>query len=417
MTSEPITSEPSHVHALFDPASRYNRLRLAAGLDDKMRGYFHWLRSRQDRKETVASSSGMATAPPRRLVVRLSQLETATPADVDVRFLPRADQRKTIDVRLQLQKPKKYLVRYRVWLMDPAFWQRLRKAEPSLSEEPSAEGLLRLVNDETLRSNLEVARILSAIPELEGSVDESGSGRCTALALPDSCDDIDALPEDVFVVIVLDKEAIPSTPEVSGPGSQKEMGKWVAEQIGRLMYLAEKEEIPRITVDDKRAIVNEVLAAALLTEYRSVEPLIFYRAAAEAVREHILARAKRALEENEDKAPESPATSSSWTPEVQAKLAQMTESQLPEPASSTFAALEASTVSMARLEPAVVLKHSQGWEMLRTEQPDRYECFALSEFAKRTTKEIAVLTNKTEIEVDAKIGAGFGQVEEFVQTR
>ena len=202
------------------------------------------------------------------------------------------------------------------------------------------------------------------------------------------------LPEDAEDLTAEWVEGGKPTPSAPAP---KTMDEWIAEEISRLMDDAESGRIPAITVDDKRAIVNEVWVAATFTEYRGADLLSFYRAAAEAVRKHVIDRAEMTLSDLKKKAAEASKTA--------------------ETTSSTFAGLEASTVSMARLEPGTVLEYAKRWTELNETDKKDYDIFALYEFAGRSTKEIALLLGKEESEVQTSLDVIRGTLQTLVSNR
>jgi len=64
--------------------------------------------------------------------------------------------------------------------------------------------LLRLFGGQGNNDPFETARILAAVPELDGEVDETGFCKFRAVELPEQALNLEGLPEHTAVVIVID---------------------------------------------------------------------------------------------------------------------------------------------------------------------------------------------------------------------
>ncbi len=97
------------------------------------------------------------------------------------------------------------LARCRVLFVEPAVFHKLLSMDSlhTPAEAPSVFG--RILKDEFLRDNADAARLLSAVPELDGTVDEMGIGICDAIEIPRSSP---PLPQHLYIVVVIDQPAM-----------------------------------------------------------------------------------------------------------------------------------------------------------------------------------------------------------------
>jgi hypothetical protein len=72
----------------------------------------------------------------------------------------------------------------------------------------------KLFQNERVSANWEVARILSAVPEVEGNLDEHGRGDFQPVPLPENCP-LRCFPADVHMIVVLGA-LVPEAPEREG---------------------------------------------------------------------------------------------------------------------------------------------------------------------------------------------------------
>ncbi len=140
------------IHALFEIDSHYMRLRGSFRLEDKMRGYLHYLKRR-----------GGLTAPPPRgyhtiglricgtelqdmpVRVTLSSEGPALVTQVEAEIDPAAEQRAV-----------------RLFFLDPTILRRMQERVPAIRTARD------LFVEEHVRHNFDVARVLSALPEMAG---------------------------------------------------------------------------------------------------------------------------------------------------------------------------------------------------------------------------------------------------------
>jgi len=190
--------------ALFDPESYYNRLRVCVRLEDKMRGFFHWLSVRDCCAPSATEATGKRG--PLRLVFSAERPEKGVAADVQVDFVRNELGQTSFDLTLQLPREAGGHLRKhtpcRVYLLEQAVLKRLRSVDPSLQSEADDTLPGKVFQNERVATNWEVARILSALPELEGPLDERGRGHFRSVPLPENCP-IRCLPADVHIIVVL----------------------------------------------------------------------------------------------------------------------------------------------------------------------------------------------------------------------
>src|SRR5207248_2918277 len=112
---------------------------------------------------------------------------------------------RTIGLSLQLQNRADFPARpvaCRAYFLEPAVVDRLKAAAAKEgNEKPSLREVFR---DDLVARSFEVARVLAAVPELEGTIDENGACEFHRITLPETCSAI-PLPEEVTIVVVIDR--------------------------------------------------------------------------------------------------------------------------------------------------------------------------------------------------------------------
>jgi hypothetical protein len=102
----------------------------------------------------------------------------------------------------------------RAFLLEPEVVKRLRAILGAAAEAPP-EHILHAFQHEIVAANFEVARLLTALPELEGEIQHPGPvARFGRLPIPAGCDAFPARVEPLQVVIVVHPKA-----EEDGSGS------------------------------------------------------------------------------------------------------------------------------------------------------------------------------------------------------
>jgi hypothetical protein len=262
-------------HPLFDPTSLYSRMRASIRVEDKMRGYFHWLAARAKRvcgtppPSEPRSGAELRREPlvvslcvPERLpswqrycyvcgpevgvldrqevsswVLRAGKREKRADgefrgisADVEL-FITRertgrpglgmlvtdstddwlcwflSMDRENREVRFDREDRE---VRCRAFLLEPEVVKRLAEAL-RMQGAPEHSILDRAFEREVVATNLETARILAAVPELEGEIKDI-TLYSRPLPIPDGYDTFPPRAEPLQVVIVIDSERKMGTP-------------------------------------------------------------------------------------------------------------------------------------------------------------------------------------------------------------
>lgn len=199
LSPPPQTATVPPEHPLVHPASLYSRMRASVHPEHKLRGAMHWLNARAKR-ERLAQAFPLSEEDLRRLAVRLeedkpgitvldaqvAQVEVLLvlpdrqlfqgPISAQVLLVREEDGRRTLGLLLDLPtafggaelEGGSEEWRCRAMLFEPEVVTRLRSvldASPGVSENAV---LRAAVEANVVAGNLEIARILSAVPELEG---------------------------------------------------------------------------------------------------------------------------------------------------------------------------------------------------------------------------------------------------------
>jgi hypothetical protein len=186
-------------HPLFHPASLYSRLRESCKPDDRLRGYFRWLAA-QPVPRAVPPWRNPPPAFADALVFRADRPDEPLPAAVSVALTDEGRSRR-LDIRFQLTDAGDHPgrpVACRAFLLDADVLARLGAARAS--DLPSA--VASAFRPEALR-NFELARVLSALPDIDGCVSAKGQGECRSPAVLENGA---ALPERVRLAIAVQGE-------------------------------------------------------------------------------------------------------------------------------------------------------------------------------------------------------------------
>jgi hypothetical protein len=233
-----MNEEKPRRHPLFSPDSRYSRMRSSVRPENKMRGYFLWLGARAVRRGIEARTNHLpgGALDQRALGLEEPQVNVLDVLEVRPLVLPltfkgvaaveAASRAKLFVVREEdgantlglilrpvpdtlwdlLRERGRPLSACRAFLLEPEVVERLAAALQLPPERSSREHVLRRAfAPETLTDNVEVARILSAVPELEGECSallRKASFR--RLPVPATGDGFPPSPEPPAVVVTID---------------------------------------------------------------------------------------------------------------------------------------------------------------------------------------------------------------------
>lgn len=223
------------LHPIFDPASMYNRLRRPFQPQEKLKGFFHWRRLQAERvirpasiadclaasdrfpvKAGIATPAAAAAAPnptpPHTSVFVCESLDgqpvlrkPASAAVIELRIRRSIREQQPDRLTIDVNKLPHRNVPCRVFLIEAGVVEHLREACLGLAAKDDPEVLERAFADECLGKDLEVARILSAVPDLDGEVNRYGYVHIEA-QVPAGTPGLD---DRVFVVLVVGDVATP----------------------------------------------------------------------------------------------------------------------------------------------------------------------------------------------------------------
>lgn len=211
-------------HACFDPDSSYSRMRVNPG--EAVKGFFEYLTwkanpperplaSRTAKKSEFVESSRpgawtLSATTPRFLVVASGDVNHCFQAK------SKREERPTLDfgfwVKSENLPPD---TKCRLLIVEPDMVTRLREAmtkpvgqvravvsdeEPAIPRGEVEQLLRRALDDETLRENVEVARLLSALPAIDSSTNAQGRAEFVV----DAPKGTPNLPRETYVVVLLD---------------------------------------------------------------------------------------------------------------------------------------------------------------------------------------------------------------------
>lgn len=191
--------------AFFHPASRYNRLRATTSPADKVHGFFLslpqqgkpdgvvWLDSEtgEDKRVSRVRAFVIERAGVREL--RSPSVKTALEYDGKVRVF-----------HLELSGVESPIADCRAILIAPKELARLREADERLAQLSDVDVIKSVLTDDVLDEQTGAAEILSAIPDLDGRVDEAGQVNFERFEVPEKSF---ALDSKVYVVVVIDARA------------------------------------------------------------------------------------------------------------------------------------------------------------------------------------------------------------------
>jgi hypothetical protein len=241
-----MSESKSPQHPLLGPASTYSRMRKSARPEYKMRGYFHWQKARAIRlglpEREREREAGRLRELARRIAgtpddgtavadgaVRdggLPNLCVMDAVDVEAVYLPcwgpRANERATgslvlvreadgtRSVGMWLLGPSEWESRRgsscRAFLIEPEVLARLGEVVEKIGALVAGEVLDRAFAAETVAGSVDLARLLAAIPDLDGEVRDDEI-RFHRLAIANELDTFPPRQVALTVVLVFDDPA------------------------------------------------------------------------------------------------------------------------------------------------------------------------------------------------------------------
>ncbi len=208
-----LTSTPANwpfwAGQLFDAHSAYSRMRASMKPEAKLQGFFHYLAVQA--RDRHAPEPRRAPPPPPgaavHLVLAVDDAERELSAEVRPELVDR-DGKRSLQLSCRLTDAADFPpapAACRAFILTPGVVQRLCGPEAARGGEAMRRALLDLFAGRGRPDPFETARILAAVPELDGKVDDTGLCRFRAVELPEQAGAVEALPEQTAVVVVIDR--------------------------------------------------------------------------------------------------------------------------------------------------------------------------------------------------------------------
>jgi hypothetical protein len=214
-TSSPANG-PFSAGQLFDAQSVYSRMRASLKPDAKLQGFFHYLavQAKNRARDEVSRPPGSAgrtrelqLAP---LVLAADDPDQELPAQLWSELADRFGGKRFLQMSFQLKDASRLPAApavCRAFFLTPGVVQRLCGPEATRGAETMRRALLEVFAGRGRGDPFETARILAAVPELDGKVDDRGFCKFRPVELPEQAQVLDGLPEHTAVVIVIDRPA------------------------------------------------------------------------------------------------------------------------------------------------------------------------------------------------------------------
>jgi hypothetical protein len=206
-------ARPFSADQLFDPQSPYGRMRGSLKPDAKMRGFFHYLAVMQKAKRAefrpLAFAARTGKAPTATLVVSSANPDAALDADLWLDLVPFAGRGRLLlsfRIRDESAIPPAGTA-CRALLLTPGMVERLCGADATRSSDAARKAITNLLSGHSAVDPFEAARILAAVPEMDGELDEGGFCKFEPFDLPEQAGHVDELPSKTVVAVVVDQRS------------------------------------------------------------------------------------------------------------------------------------------------------------------------------------------------------------------
>lgn len=213
-TLRPGGARPFSAEQLFDPHSPYGRMRGSLKPEAKLRGFFHYLAVLQKAKRAESRPLKFAAdvrgkPPTASLVVTTAAPGEALDADLWLDLVPFGDRgRLLLSFRIRDRKAIPPAgTACRAFFLTPGMLERLSGADSTRSSDAAREAVAALLGGRSAIDPFEAARVLAAVPEMDGEVDEDGFCKFAPFDLPEQAGHVDELPAKTVVVVVVDRRA------------------------------------------------------------------------------------------------------------------------------------------------------------------------------------------------------------------
>jgi hypothetical protein len=207
----PAGARPFSADQLFDPQSPYGRMRGSLKPEAKLRGFFHYLAVQQKAKRAeggpLAFAAKTGKAPTANLVVSTAAPEQPLDADLWLDLVPFGGRgRLLLSFRIRDRKaaPPAGTV-CRAFFLTAGMLERLAGAEATRSSDAARKAVSGVLSGRSVLESFEAARVLAAVPEMDGEIDEEGFCKFDPFDLPEQAGHVDELPPKSVVVVVVDR--------------------------------------------------------------------------------------------------------------------------------------------------------------------------------------------------------------------
>src|SRR5262245_8775945 len=194
---------------IFEPESPYERMRGTLKPDAKLRGFFHYLAVLQKAKRAdpgpLAFGARTGKAPTASVVVSAADPERALDADLWLDLLPFGGRgRLLLSFRIRDRKAIPPAgTACRAFFLTPGMLERLCGSDSTRSSDVARKAIAGLLAGRSPVEPFEAARVLAAVPEMDGEVDEGGFCKFAPFDLPEQAGHVDELPARTVVVVVV----------------------------------------------------------------------------------------------------------------------------------------------------------------------------------------------------------------------
>jgi len=201
-------ARPFSAEQLFEPTSPYGRMRGTLKPDAKLRGFFHYLAVQQKAKRAeplrFSAKTGKPTA---SMVVSSAAPEEQLDADVWPELVPFGDRgRLLLSFRIRDARAIPPAgTACRAFFLTPGMLERLCGPDSTRSSDAARKAISGLLSGQSAVEPFEAARVLAAVPEMNGELDEDGFCKFPPFDLPEQAGHVDELPARTVVVVVVDR--------------------------------------------------------------------------------------------------------------------------------------------------------------------------------------------------------------------
>lgn len=204
-------NRPFSAEQIFDTRSIYGRMRGSLKPEAKLRGFFHSLAVAQKDKQffSEARPARGRSKPPEsvELVVMSGAPDEAVNVDLTLELTGGAGRGRMLllfRIKDRSRIPPEGTA-CRALLLTKGMVERLCGHESTRTSELALRSISDILSGRADGDPFEAARILAAVPELDGKLDEGGFCKFKPFDLPEQAGHVDELPERMVIVVVIDR--------------------------------------------------------------------------------------------------------------------------------------------------------------------------------------------------------------------